>query len=81
VDGAGAGAVLLPAAAGLAEVDGAAGELDDELDDELQPAASPTQISAAIARPTRRFPLPEGSTLGNTPVPPLLRRCMRLQQV
>jgi hypothetical protein len=76
VDGAVAGAVLLPAAAGLdelAEVGGA----DDVLGDDAQPAANATQISAATARPARAaaarpaagFPLPERSRIANTPVP------------
>jgi hypothetical protein len=82
VDGAEAGAVLLPAAGGLdeaaelAEVSGAVGELDD---DEEQLATAARTISPAATwatrvlarRAARRFPLPERSPLGNTPVPPI----------
>src|SRR5580658_9110091 len=81
VDGAETGAVLLPAAGGLdeaaelAEVSGAVGELDD--DEQLAAAARTISTAATWAaraparRTARRFPLPERSPLGNTPVPPI----------
>ena len=81
VDGAAAAVELLGAAlaveGGLEELAGLEG-VDDELDDDPQPAARPTQISAAVNRPasvagTRPVPrsrLPDRSRIGNTPVPP-----------
>jgi len=68
-----AGAVLLPGAAGpdaLGELAGAVGELDDD----EQPATAARAISAAAVP---RIPIPERSTLGNTPVPPISWRHTR----
>jgi hypothetical protein len=74
-DDAVAGAVLLAGAAGLEELAGADGELDDD----PQPAASPAKASAATTR--ARFAVPERSTSGNTAVPPNCGARCAIQQV
>jgi hypothetical protein len=63
--GAEAGVELPPAAGVVPDEVGGADDVDDELDDDEQPATAARTISAAAAP---RIPLPERSTLGNTPV-------------
>jgi hypothetical protein len=61
---------VLAVAAGLealAELD----DVADGLDDDEQAASAARQISAAAARAAPDRQVPECSTLGNTPVPPI----------